>query len=258
MPTTFWRYARHRVRLTALQLPARFGEAQAQLHCATLLLEAGPRTDLVLFPETALTGYVSADDEFDLARFAEPLDGPTVAALAHLARRFDCLVVGPLVEREGAACFNALVGIAPTGERLLHYRKRHPWFPETWAAPGEAPTPVFSWRGACFAVAICFDVHFLAEESGDALRAADALLFSSAWVDDEGDARPEHLRQLARAHGVAVLNANWGPGVPAVHGQGGSLFVGASGALEARLSAPAGRLDVELVPSRRRGSASEP
>lgn len=238
------------MRLTALQLPARFGAAAAQLEYATLLLEAGPQTDLVLFPEAALTGYLSARGDFDLSRFAEGLDGPTVAALAELARRFDCLVVGPLVERAGEACFNTLVGVTPAGERLVHYRKRHPWYPETWATPGAEPTPVFAWRGARFSVANCFDVHFLAEESGEALRASDALLFASAWVDDEGDARPGHLAALALAHQVAVLSANWGPGTPQVKGQGGSLFMSARGEVLQRLRLPTGRLDVTLEPTR--------
>jgi predicted amidohydrolase len=234
------------VRLTALQLPARFGAPEAQLDFATALLEGGPRTDLVLFGETALTGYVSATGGFDLAPFAEPLDGPTAAALAHLARRFDCLVVGPLVEREGARCFNALVGLTPGGERVLHYRKRHPWFPETWASPGEAALPLFTWRGARFTAAICFDVHFLAGESAATLREADVLLFASAWVDGEGDARPGLLGALAGEFDVAVLNANWGRGAPAVPGQGGSLFVSRDGTLGPRLADAAGRLDVTL------------
>lgn len=234
------------MRLTALQLPARFGARAAQLQYATLLLEGGPQTDLVLFPEAALTGYVSARGEYDLSRFSEPLDGPTVEALAELAARFDCLVIGPLVERDGAACFNTLVGVGPEGERVVRYRKRHPWYPETWALPGAEPTPVFDWRGARFALANCFDVHFLAAESAEALDDAEVLLFASAWVDDEGDARPGHLAALAREFDLAVLNANWGPGVPLVPGQGGSLFMSADGVVHQRLRDPGGRLDVSF------------
>lgn len=234
------------MRLTALQLPARFGAVQAQLAFTEALLESGPRTDLVLLPEAALTGYVSPAQDFDLTPFAEPLEGPTHAALHHLARRFDCLVVGPLVERDGLRCFNSVVGVAPDGARLLHYRKHHPWFPETWATPGAGPASVIEWRGAKVLTAICFDVHFLAADAGAQLEAAELLLFSSAWVDDEGDARPGLLQGLAARFSTAVLNANWGPGRPRVPGQGGSMFIDAHGALRARLTAPTGRLDVEL------------
>ena len=68
--------------VTALQLPARHGAAKEQLAFTEALLESGPRTDLVLLPEASLTGYVSADGDFDLTAFAEPIEGPTRAALA--------------------------------------------------------------------------------------------------------------------------------------------------------------------------------
>ena len=136
------------MRATALQLPARFGVAHEQLAFAEALLEAGPRTDLVLLPEAALTGYVSPRGNFDLKRFAEPIDGPTSAALAHLAKRFDCLVVGPVIERAELKLFNSLLAVTPEGKTLLHYRKHHPWMPEKWATPGPGPCEVIRWRGS--------------------------------------------------------------------------------------------------------------
>ena len=235
------------MRLTALQLPARFDEQEEQLAFAEALLESGPRTDLVLLPEASLTGYVSPAGEFDLTSFAEPLEGPTHKSLAHLARRFDCLVVGPLIERVDEAVFNAVLGIAPDGSTVLHYRKHHPWFPEKWATPGPAPSPVVTWRDRKLTIAICFDVHFLEADAKGVLDEAELLLFPSAWVDDdEGDSRPPLLQGLAEHHSLAVLNANWGPGKPKVPGQGGSLFFDAQGVLQTRLKVKTGRLDVTL------------
>lgn len=235
------------MRLTALQLPARFDEQEEQLAFAEALLASGPRTDLVLLPEASLTGYVSAAGEFDLAPFSEPLEGPTRKSLAHLARRFDCLVVGPLIERVDEAVFNAVLGVAPDGSTVLHYRKHHPWFPEKWATPGPAASPMVTWRGRKLTIAICFDVHFLEADAKAVLDEAELLLFPSAWVDDdEGDSRPALLQGLAAHHSLAVLNANWGPGKPQVPGQGGSLFFDAKGVLQTRLKAKTGRLDVTL------------
>jgi len=235
------------MRLTALQLPARFDAQEEQLAFAEALLESGPRTDLVLLPEASLTGYVSPAGDFDLTRFAEPLEGPTRAALAHLARRFDSLVVGPLIERAGEQLFNSVLGIAPDGSTLLHYRKHHPWFPEKWATPGPGASKVVTWRGRKLTCAICFDVHFLGADAAQQLDEAELLLFPSAWVDDDdGDSRPGLLKALAEQHSVAVLNANWGTGKPKVPGQGGSLFLDAKGALTTRLKVKSGRLDVTL------------
>ena len=235
------------MRLTALQLPARFGAAREQLAFAETLLEGGPRTDLVLFPEAALTGYVSPKGDFDLTAFAEPIDGLTKASLAHLASHFDCLVIGPVIERAGASLFNSMLGVTPDGTTLLHYRKHHPWFPEKWATPGAAPSDVITWRDRTLTAAICFDVHTLGVDAGPQLDAADLLLFPSAWVDDQdSDARPALLTAIAERHHVAVLNANWGPGRPRLNGQGGSMFLDSQGQLQERLKTTTGRLDVTL------------
>lgn len=183
------------MRVTALQLPARWNAVASQLAYVETLLEAGPKTDLVLLPEASVTGYVSPQREFDLTRFAEEISGPTRNAYAHFAKRFDCLFVGPLIERDGARCFNSLIGVTPSGETLIHYRKRHPWFPETWATAGDSWCPVVEWRDVKVSAAICFDIHFLLEDS----VSAELMLFSSAWVDDDDeDSRTPLLQQLAR------------------------------------------------------------
>jgi 5-aminopentanamidase len=127
------------------------------------------------------------------------------------------------------------------GRRIAHYRKRHPWFPERWATPGDLGSPVVELLDVKLTVAVCFDIHFVSDEAGGALDDADLLLFPTAWVDppDEDDMRTELLPALARRHRIAVANANWGPSHPAVRGQGGSRILDAGGRLLA--AAPAGR-----------------
>lgn len=232
-------------RITLIEFPAAFDDVRGQLARLDAALGASPPGELVLLGELALTGYVSEDGDFDASGFAEPLDGPTAQALASRARRHECSVVGPLVERAGADAFNTLVGFGPDGERWLHYRKRHPWMPETWATPGELPMPLVAWRGLTVTAAICFDAQFLAQEAGDVLSSADLLLFSSAWVEDV-DSRPALLGGLAKTFDVAIVNANWGPGQPRVPGQGRSMAVSRSGQIVAEMKPGALRLDVAL------------
>ncbi|MEW6432005.1 MAG: carbon-nitrogen hydrolase family protein [Myxococcota bacterium] len=232
-------------RITLVELPARFGDASGQLARLDAVLGAAPPGGLALLGELALTGYVSEDGDFDASGFAEPLDGPTAQALAERARRHGCALVGPLVEGAAAKAFNAVVGFAPDGTRWLHYRKRHPWMPETWAAPGDLPMPLVEWRGLTVTAAICFDAQFLAEEAGEVLSRADLLLFPSAWVE-EVDSRPELLGGLARRFDVAIVNANWGPGRPRVPGQGRSMAVSRSGEVVAETRPGQERLDVAL------------
>ena len=165
----------------------------------------------MLLPEASLTGYLSPELKLDPAHLAEPLDGPTAMRLAALAVKHLTHLVGPLIDRDGA-CFNAMIGFDPSGRRVLHYRKRHPWGPEVWATPGTNPLPLLDIAGHIVTLAGCFDLHFLRDECAAELTAADTLLFASAWVDDSDALRLELLAGLATEFNLNVVNANWGPG----------------------------------------------
>lgn len=229
--------------VAALELPHRFGDPRASLAEIDRLLGAPALAgvDLVLLSELILTGYVSPQGDFDLRAFAEPLDGESARRLAELARRHAVALAGPLVEQSGDRFYNSLLLFDRDGRRIGHYRKRHPWFPERWATPGDLATPIVELLGVKLTAAICFDVHFLSDDAGDALDEADLLLFPSAWLDtpDEDDARAQLLLELARRHRIAVVNANWGPAPPALRGQGGSRILDARGRLLAS-AAPGG------------------
>ena len=207
---------------------------------------------LVLLPEASLTGYVSAAGDFDLTSFAEPLDGPTRHAVSALARRHHVALVAPLVLREGGACFNAMIACDARGELLFTYRKRHPWYPETWATPGPEPAPVVTLAGVRLTMAICFDLQFVEDDAADALAASDLLLFPSAWVAED-DVRSTWLPELAMRYRIAIANANWSAGVVSVPGQGASSIVGPDGAVLAHI-APSGA--AELTASTRLGGMS--
>jgi 5-aminopentanamidase len=233
------------VRVCALELPARWNERAKVLADVDRVLSESPPASLVLLPEACLDGYISPRAECDLSPFAEGQDGPACRALSGLARKHACHLAGSFVERDGARCYNALAVFGPDGAVVARYRKRHPWFIEEWATPGDAPPPVFDVGGLRVTVAMCFDVHFLEEDAASQLREADVLLFPSAWVEEAADTRDTLLPELARAFDVAIVNANWGPGSPRIIGQGASRIVGRDGAVLARAKGP-GRLEADL------------
>lgn len=235
------------MRVTVLEVPATYGAPDAVLGWVEERLGRGPRADLVLLPETSLTGYVSPRADFDLRRFAEPPGGPTSQKLSALAARREAAVAAPLILREGDACFNAMIVHDASGRPVATYRKRHPWFPERWATPGPEGPPLFALGELKVTIAICFDGHFLEEEedSRRALSGADLLLFPSAWVDEE-DTRTPLLSGLAREFGISIAAANWGAGVVRVPGQGDSYLMGPDGEVLAR--AVDGRADAEVRP----------
>lgn len=235
------------LRVSVLELPARWGEPLAALEEVERLLARGP-TDVAVVPELSFTGYVSPDGAFDPTRFAESTNGPTVRAVARMAARHAVHLVMPLVLAEGDAVFNAAVIVGPDGGALATYRKRHPWVPEAWATPGQHPMPVVRIGPLKVTTAICYDAHFLDDDSADALREADLLLFTSAWVDDE-DSRVPLLRSLARRFEISIANANWAPGVVRLPGQGGSCILDARGDIVAVVdSSGGGRADAVIHP----------
>ena len=232
------------MRVTVLELAASWGEPTRVLAEIDARLAAGPATELVVVPEAALHGYVSPAGDFDLARFAEPLDGPTARACADLASARGVHLVSSLVLREGEAIYNATTCFDPRGELVFVYRKRHPWMPETWATAGPLAPPVVELAGLLVTIAVCYDVHFLADDATAELAAADVLLFPSAWVE-RPDTRADHLADLARRFQLHVVNANWAAGVVRIPGQGGSCVIAPDGSVVAR-AATAGRIDVEI------------
>lgn len=216
-----------------LELPHRFGEpgvALEQLSVALDKLRPAPGTCVAL-PEQCFTGYVSPQGDFDLTPFALFAGSdPVLTRCAALARAFDIALFVPHVERWSGRCYNSYTYL--WAGRATTYRKRHPWYPETWATPGHAPHPLVTLpSGRQAAMAVCFDLHFLADEAASALSAADVLVFASAWVEDGGDERFTTLPALARRFDVAIANPNWGVGAPRVATQGASLLVDASGAI---------------------------
>lgn len=230
--------------VTVLELRASWGVPDDVLDDVEARLSARAPGAVTLLPEAALHGYVSPELVFDPTPFAEPLDGPSAERCAALARRFETLLVAPLVLAEGATVSNAMVGYGPDGGVAFVYRKRNPWVPETWATPGTEAPPLISIGAARATIGICYDLHFLPGFAHAELGAADLLLFPSAWVE-EPDYRLRRLVALAQRYRIGIVNANWAPGDVIVPGQGNSCVIGSDGRVLAR--APlAGRIDVEL------------
>jgi predicted amidohydrolase len=232
------------MRVTVLELAARWGAPGPALDEVEARLALGAPAELVLLPEASLCGYVSPEGDFDLAPFAEPIDGPTAQRCAAIARARHIHLVAPLVLREGASLYNAMTCFDPEGELRFVYRKRHPWIPETWATPGSTPPPVVELGGHRVTIATCYDLHFLEEDAAAELTAASLLLFPSAWVE-RPDLRASRLCLLAQRFGLHIANANWAPGAVHVDGQGGSCFISPAGVVIAR-AAGVGRLELEL------------
>ncbi len=119
---------------------------------------------------------------------AEPVPGPTVEALAPLARKHEMVMVVPLFEREIAGVYyNSAAVIDASGAYLGKYRKNH--LPHTagfWEKyffkPGNRGYPVFDTAYGKVGVYICYDRHFPEGARLLGLKGAEVVLNPSATV----------------------------------------------------------------------------
>jgi N-carbamoylputrescine amidase len=120
--------------------------------------------------------------------FAEACPGPTVEALAPIARKYQMVIVVPIYEREMAGVYyNTAAVIDADGKYLGKYRKQH--IPQTagfwekyYFKPGNLGYPVFDTAYGKVGVYICYDRHFPEGARLLGLNGAEIVFNPSATV----------------------------------------------------------------------------
>lgn len=160
---------------------------------------------VVVVPELIVPGYVAERER--LLELAEPLDGPTVAAWAQVARDAGGWLAGGFCERDGDRLYNTAVIVGPDGV-VLHYRKLHPFRSEKHAfAPGDLGLPVARTPVGVLGLCVCYDLRFVETARILALRGAELICVPTAWVAGFDQARWDAEGYCTQARG-AVLQAN--------------------------------------------------
>lgn len=213
-------------RVAAVQMYSRMGDlSYNRAHMAELARRAAGRgAKVVVFPEAAVTGYVSVDGQVwtdpvrrpgegrSLQNYAEPFRGKSVRFFSELAGELDIYIVVPFVEYDRAQkrYFNTLALVGPKGEVRAHYRKLNPWpgAEATWSSPGDRGLVWADTEFGRLGLLICYDVHSVAERL--AARKVDTLLYPIAWVDSKPTLWfEERLPARADQLGVNIVAANW-------------------------------------------------
>ncbi len=117
--------------------------------------EGAKGADLIAIPETC-----RGQNETSV----EALDGPTVSAMAQLARKHRTYLVCPIDRKEGARRFNSAVLLDRQGQVACVYNKLYPvWQEECLKTPAVSPGDSATVYQADFGrvgLAICFDVNW--------------------------------------------------------------------------------------------------
>lgn len=162
----------------------------------------------------------------DHARFdeAEPIPGPTSAALSAAAAEHGVVVVSSLFERRAAGLYhNTAVVFDADGQTAGIYRKMHIpddplYYEKFYFTPGDLGFRAFDTRFGRIGVCVCWDQWYPEAARLTALAGAQILFYPTAigWLPDEKDVYGESqhsawetmMRSHAIANGVFVAAPN--------------------------------------------------
>lgn len=154
---------------------------------------AASGANIVCLQELFTTLYFCQTEEYEPFGYAEPIPGPSTAALQELAAELGVVIVASLFElRARGVHHNTAAVIDADGSYLGKYRKMHipddPGFYEKfYFAPGDLGYWVFKTRFGKVGVLICWDQWYPEAARLTALRGADIIFYPTAigWAASE-------------------------------------------------------------------------
>lgn len=137
--------------------------------------EGARGADLIILPETC-RGQRDGTEE--------PLHGPTVTAMAVLAKKLNSYIAVPIDMRDGNRRLNTVVFLDRSGQVACLYNKVFPYWSEfdlhPHVTPGEA-TKVYQADFGRVGFATCFDVNFPEVWRGLSNEGAELIVWPSAY-----------------------------------------------------------------------------
>ncbi|ELZ84295.1 carbon-nitrogen hydrolase family protein [Haloferax larsenii] len=187
---------------------------EAAIHERTAALPDS--VDVALFPEYALTGFVSDTRAYSAALTT----AQATETLSAVAAENDVSVLAGYLEQAGETLHNAVAYVRPDGAATT-YRKRHLWGDEAAVVtPGDELVTVETPVGKT-GLLTCYDLNFVADSAAMTEKGVDALFVAGAWPA----AHSENWRLLCRAR--ALDGVRWLVGANRT-GTGGTDRTGAA------------------------------
>ncbi|CNI19478.1 amidohydrolase [Yersinia intermedia] len=229
------------LKLTLLQQPLVWLDAQANLRHFDMLLEPLRQRDVIVLPEMFTTGFAMNAAENTLP------EQEVINWLRHWAAVTDALIGGSVALKTAQGAVNRFLLVEPSG-RVHHYDKRH-----LFRMAGEhhhyqagKERKVVEWRGWRILMQVCYDLRFPVWSRN--LQDYDLALYVANWPAP----RAKHWQSLLTAR--AIENQAYVAGCNRVgdddnghHYQGDSVILDAQGEVLAQAEPGlAAQLDAEL------------
>lgn len=198
------------VRAAVVQTAPALGEVELNLSaCLQSLREAAAgQHELVVFPECALSGYMFADAD-SARRCAEPVPGPSSAAVAEQCARSGVHCVLGLLERDGQRLYNTAVLVGPDGI-IGRYRKTHIACigADCFTTAGDEPYRVYDTALGRIGLQICYDWRFPEITRVLALQGAEIIAHPTNSPAPSRELADFMTRARAAENAVFFLTAN--------------------------------------------------
>ena len=232
------------MKLALYQGPSPAGATETGLAVLGRMLRAAGAAGarMAVFPEVFLPGYNVADPGSAARTTAEWGD-----VIAPLARSAGCGVTVGVAEREGDRIYNTALAFGPDGALLSHYRKTQLYGPREKRiyAAGHSYA-MFDFEGCRIALLICYDIEFAPLIRDLAGRGAQLVLCPTANMQPFTHVAQVTVPSQAVNHAVAIAYANFCGTEGDLTYCGGSVLVGADGAVHARAGLAEALLIAEL------------
>jgi N-carbamoylputrescine amidase len=204
------------VRVGLVQMRCRADPA-ANLRAALAHVATAARrgAEIVCLPELFRTRYFcQAEDHANFA-LAEPVPGPTTAALARHARRLRVAVVASVFERRAPGLYHNTAVVLDAGGALVGmYRKMHVpddprYYEKFYFTPGDLGFRAWPVGPARVGTLVCWDQWYPEAARLTALAGAEIIFYPTAigWHPAEkaaeGEAQHAAWETVQRAHAIA-------------------------------------------------------
>ena len=198
--------------LALVQIDIKIGDLAANLHHVLTLTAdvASQGGQFVVFPELALTGYHQELLGSKLIELALTPEDEPIQRLAKAAKDFHVHLVVGFIERRTipGVVYNSIVTCDPNGQVLGTYAKSHLFATEKLHFRPGASLEVYATEGKLVGPMICMDIGYPEVARIICLQGAEFLFAPSAWIREDEDLWPLHLRARALDNLVFVAGIN--------------------------------------------------
>jgi N-carbamoylputrescine amidase len=170
---------------------------------------------VICLPELFRTQYFCQREDAALFDLAEPVPGPTTAALGDVARQERVVIIASIFERRAAGVYhNSAAIIDESGSLAGLYRKMHIpddplYYEKFYFTPGDLGFKAFDTSFGKVGTLVCWDQWYPEGARLTALQGAHVLFFPTAigWHPSEkeqfGHAQHDAWRTIQRSHAIA-------------------------------------------------------